>query len=46
MVALAVEVKNFVPWFHEGIEASVGKVQGYVKEIYNFLFTSIVMLSC
>ena len=37
MVALPVDVEDFIVWFHEGLVGSTWKVEGYVKEVYGFL---------
>ena len=37
MVALSVDVEDFIVWFNEGLVGSTWKVEGYVKEVYGFL---------
>ena len=37
MVALSVDVEDFIVWFHERLVGSTWKVEGYVKEVYGFL---------
>ena len=37
MVALSVDVEDFIVGFHEGLVRSTWKVEGYVKEVYGFL---------
>ena len=37
MVALSVDVEDFIVGFHEGLIRSTWKVEGYVKEVYSFL---------
>jgi len=37
VVALSVDVEDFIVGFHEGLVRSTWKVEGYVKEVYGFL---------
>ena len=36
MIALSVDVEDFIVGFHEGLVRSTWKVEGYVSEIYGF----------
>ena len=44
MVALSMDVEEFLVQIHQGFERSTCKVKGYIWEVYGFLFALMVIL--